>query len=78
MDFINIDETVERLTKDVKDNKELLYAIANFVYHEEVKSVEFIECIASYDKDDKKSVMLILEVNNKQIGVQFNFNNIDS
>ena len=61
---------IERLTKDVKDNKELLYAIANFVRCKDCENVEFIE-LYSHDDKEKMYITLILLVDGDKIAVQF-------
>lgn len=61
------EEIIERLTNDIKENKELLYAIANFVCCKECENVEFVELYLN----DKMYVTLILVVDDDKISVQF-------
>ena len=71
---MNTDEIVKNLTNDVKNNKELLQAIANFVCcRDDVTDVEFVECVSSYDAEGKKRVMLILDIENERIAIEFKF-----
>lgn len=69
--WIYIEDILEKFKNDIKDNKELLYAIANFVCCKKVEKVEFIECIYSYDIKNEKSITLILLVDEKKIAIQF-------
>ena len=54
----------------MKDNKELLFAIANFVCCKDCKSVEFVE-LFSHDELEKMYIILILLVDDDKIAVQF-------